>query len=112
MPLRLVVVGGGQIGTAIASGLLEASWCSPEHLAIVEIGTDRRDVLREQFPRVAVVDTLELDQIDQATGAVLAVKPDAAEGAARMLGAVAVRRVLSVVAGLSTQRIEAVLPGQ
>ena len=59
-----------------------------------------------------MVDTIGLDDVDDATGAVLAVKPEAAEGAARLLGASGVRRVLSVVAGLSTGRVEAVLPGQ
>jgi pyrroline-5-carboxylate reductase len=38
---------------------------------------------------------------------VLAVKPDQAEGISRLAGAVGVTRVLSVVAGLSTARIEA-----
>ncbi len=112
MPLRLVVVGGGQIGGAIAAGLLEASWCDPDELGIVEIDHIRRVALAEQYPGVTVADVVGIDQVDDATGAVLAVKPEAAEGAARMLGAVGVRRVLSIVAGLSTQRVEAVLPGQ
>jgi len=112
MPLRLVIVGGGQIGGAIAAGLLEASWCDPDQLGIVEVDPARRVVLAELHPDVIVEDALGLDRVDEATGGVLAVKPEAAEGAARLLGAAGVRRVLSIVAGLSTQRIEAVLPGQ
>jgi len=112
MPLRLVVVGGGQIGSAIAAGLLDASWCAPGELGIVEIDASRRSALEARHPDSTVVSALALDQVDAATGAVLAVKPEAAEGAARLLGAAGVRRVLSIVAGLSTQRIEAVLPGQ
>ncbi|HEY8081195.1 MAG TPA: pyrroline-5-carboxylate reductase [Acidimicrobiales bacterium] len=112
MPVRLAVVGGGQIGAAIAAGLLEASWCEPDQLAIVEIDAGRRAHLQALHPRVCVTDVLGLDLVDHATGGVLAVKPDAAEGAARLLGAAGVRRVLSIVAGLSTQRVEAVLPGQ
>lgn len=112
MPLRLVVVGGGQIGSAIAAGLLDASWCPPGQLGIVEIDASRRSALAERYVGSLVADSLALEQVDDATGAVLAVKPEAAEGAARLLGAAGVRRVLSIVAGLSTQRIEAVLPGQ
>lgn len=112
MAYRLVIVGGGQIGSAIASGLTDAGWCEPEEICIVEIDRDRRDELVELHPGCAVVDTIGLDDVDDATGAVLAVKPEAAEGAARLLGASGVRRVLSVVAGLSTGRVEAVLPGQ
>ena len=44
------------------------------------------------------------------TGAVLCVKPDYAEVAARTVAACGVTRLLSVVAGLSTARIEAVFP--
>jgi pyrroline-5-carboxylate reductase len=112
MSLRLVVVGGGQIGGAIAAGLLDASWCSADELGVVEVDPARRAALAELHPGVMIGDAVGLDQVDADTGAVLAVKPEAAEGAARLLGAVGVRRVLSVVAGMSTQRIEAVLPGQ
>ena len=42
----------------------------------------------------------------------LAVKPDVAEGACRVLGAVGVTRVLSIVAGVPCQRLEAALGGQ
>jgi pyrroline-5-carboxylate reductase len=112
MPLRLVIVGGGQIGGAIASGLLEASWCTAAELGVVEVDPIRRARLAELHPGATVGDSIGLDQVDAETGAVLSVKPEAAEGAARLLGAAGVRRVLSVVAGMSTQRIEAVLPGQ
>ncbi|HEV3328465.1 MAG TPA: pyrroline-5-carboxylate reductase [Acidimicrobiales bacterium] len=112
MAFRLVIVGGGQIGSAIASGLTDASWCEPAALCIVEIDRARREVLEGLHPGCAVTDSLGLEQVDDATGGVLAVKPEAAEGAARLLGAAGVRRVLSIVAGLSTTRIEAVLPGQ
>jgi pyrroline-5-carboxylate reductase len=112
MPLRLVIVGGGQIGGAIAAGLLEASWCAAAELGIVEVDPVRRVALDELHPGVTIGDAVGIDQVDAATGAVLAVKPEAAEGAARLLGAAGVRRVLSIVAGMSTQRIEAVLPGQ
>jgi pyrroline-5-carboxylate reductase len=110
MALRLAIMGGGRIGSAITAGLLEASWCEPPELAVVEIDSARRAELSHEHPGLVVVDTLELAHVDRYTGAVLAVKPDVAEGAARLMGAVGVRRILSVVAGLSTQRIEAVLP--
>ncbi len=111
MPLRLVVVGGGQIGSAIAAGLLDAGWCDRAELGIVEVDAARREWLGEEHG-CTVLGVLDLEHLDEATGAVLAVKPEAAEGAARMLGAAGVRRVLSIVAGLSAQRVEAVLPGQ
>ena len=42
----------------------------------------------------------------------LAVKPDVAEGACRVLGAVGVTRVLSIVAGIPCLRLETALGGQ
>jgi pyrroline-5-carboxylate reductase len=48
----------------------------------------------------------------EAEGALLAVKPDVGEAVLRTLSAVGINRVLSVVAGLSTARLEAVMrPG-
>jgi pyrroline-5-carboxylate reductase len=45
-------------------------------------------------------------------GAVLAVKPDQAEAACRLLGAVGVRRVMSIVTGVPCQRLESALGGE
>jgi pyrroline-5-carboxylate reductase len=42
---------------------------------------------------------------------VLCVKPDVAKATARLAGACGTMRLLSVVAGLSTARLEAVMPG-
>jgi pyrroline-5-carboxylate reductase len=37
MAYRLIVIGGGRIGSALAAGLLDAAWCTPEQMAIVEV---------------------------------------------------------------------------
>ena len=55
--------------------------------------------LESRFPGVSVFASLEMVDVDAQTGAILAVKPDYAEGQARLAGAVGVTRVLSVVAG-------------
>jgi len=110
MAFTLVLVGGGRMGGALATGLLNASWCAPSQLAIVEPSVERRAELATELPGVALLARLEIEHVDEHTGAVLAVKPDYAENAARDLGALAVRRVLSVVAGLPAARLEAVFP--
>ena len=43
---------------------------------------------------------------ERIVGAVLAVKPDVAEGACRALAATGVTRVLSIVAGVPSARLE------
>lgn len=99
------------MGSALAEGLLAAGWCAPERLAVVETAAEQRAVLEARLPGAAVLASLELEHVDASTGAVLCVKPDYAEGVARLLATVGVNRVLSVVAGLSTARIEAAFPG-
>ena len=108
MAYQLIIIGGGRMGSALAEGLLRAKWCAPQDLAIVESSLEQRTALLERLPSVEILTTLELEHVDASTGAVLCVKPDHAEGAARLAGACGVTRLLSVVAGLSTARIEAV----
>ena len=99
------------MGSALAAGLLDAPWCAPEELTLVQRTLEQRDALAERFPGVHVVAVVEEAHVDGATGAVLSVKPDHAESAARALGAAGVTRVLSVVAGLSAARLEAAFLG-
>ena len=110
MAAKLVLVGGGTMGSALLEGLLEAGTLQAGEVIVVEPAADRREAATDRFPGVTAVSALELDQVDEGTSAILAVKPDQAEGALRATGAAGVRRVLSVVAGLSTQRLENVLP--
>jgi pyrroline-5-carboxylate reductase len=111
MVFELIIVGGGHMGSALAEGLLGASWCLPEQLAVVESSVEQRASLQERLPGVTILAGLELEHVGNDTGAVLCVKPNHAESAARVCGIAGVRRLLSVVAGLSTARIEAVFPG-
>jgi pyrroline-5-carboxylate reductase len=111
MPITLLVVGGGKMGGALLGGLLSSGWAKVEELAVVEPLAERRDELALQFPGLRVLNAPEVDA-GGVGGAVLAVKPDAAEGACRVLGAVGVTRVLSIVAGMPCQRLESALGGQ
>jgi pyrroline-5-carboxylate reductase len=110
MGYQVIIVGGGRMGSALAEGLVRAGWCDPARMLIVETAREARDELAQRMPSVAAVASLELDHVDATTGAVLCVKPDQADGAARLLASVGVTRVLSVVAGLSCARLEAAFP--
>jgi pyrroline-5-carboxylate reductase len=107
---KLIIIGGGRMGSALATGLLEAKWCEPSELALLARSVENRAELEVRFPGSGIFASLEQVDIDEQTDAVLAVKPDYAEGVARLAGAVGITRLLSVVAGLSTARIEAVFP--
>jgi pyrroline-5-carboxylate reductase len=101
--LKLLVVGGGKMGSALLSGLLSSGWAAPSEVGVVEPVGARREELAAEHPGLVV-----LESVAAADGAVLAVKPDQAEAACRSLAGV--RRVLSVVAGLPSARLEAALP--
>jgi pyrroline-5-carboxylate reductase len=107
---KLIIVGGGRMGSALAAGLLSANWCAADELAILARSVETRKELEERFSGVGVFASLEQAEIDPDTGAVLSVKPDYAEAVARTIGMTGITRLLSVVAGLSTQRLETAFP--
>jgi pyrroline-5-carboxylate reductase len=106
MAVRLIVVGGGKMGSALVSGLISANWAEARELAVVEPDDGRREVLGAQHDGLVLFDSPPRDQLADDGGAVLAVKPEAAASACRSLQAAGINRVLSIVAGLATQRIE------
>src|SRR5262249_14404053 len=116
MGASLLVVGGGRMGEAMLTGLLRSGWAAARDVAVIEPLDGRRDELTHAFPGVRILSALDpgllADSGERLSGAVLAVKPDVAEGACRSLGAAGVTRVLSIVAGLPSQRLEAALGGQ
>lgn len=103
MTYRLAVLGGGNMGTALVRGLLEAGWASPDEIVVVEILAARRDVLSEALLGVDVVDALDGVQID---AAVLAVKPADVPAAAHAAATAGASRVLSVAAGVPTTAVQ------
>jgi pyrroline-5-carboxylate reductase len=95
------------MGSALLSGLITAGWAPLEDLAVSEPDPAQRRRLAAAHPGLPVADGPV-----PADAALLAVKPDVAESVLRTLAAVGIRRVLSIVAGLSTARLEAALqPG-
>ena len=113
---NLLIVGGGKMGGALLGGLLRSRWADLADVAVVEPSAERRAELTEAFPGLRVLAAPEAgiltDDGERIAGAVLAVKPDTAEGACRALGATGVRRVLSIVAGVPSARLEAALGGE
>ena len=96
MPSDVTIVGGGNMGAALLTGLVESG--RYESLSVVEVMDDRRDHLGTTFPDVRVV--ASVDELGSCDGAVIAVKPADAPGAAAAVGRVGARRVLSIAAGV------------
>jgi pyrroline-5-carboxylate reductase len=100
MSFELVIVGGGSMGAALLSGLLDAGVVEPGHLAVVEPLESRRDELVERFDGVTITGS-----IPPCGSAVLAVKPPDIPAVAAAAAAAGARRVLSVAAGVTTASI-------
>ncbi|HEY4929232.1 MAG TPA: pyrroline-5-carboxylate reductase [Acidimicrobiales bacterium] len=105
MAPKLLLVGGGKMGSALLSGLVTAGWAPIGDLVVSETDPSQRARLEADHPGLTVVDGPV-----EAADVLLAVKPDVAEAALRALGASGPRRVLSIVAGISSERLEVTLP--
>ena len=93
------------MGTAVLTGLLAADWAPIADLAVSETDPTQRARLEESFPGLTVVGMpIEAEDV------LLAVKPDVAEPVLLTLAANGARRVLSIVAGIASARLEAVMP--
>jgi len=110
MPVRLLISGGGRMGGALIGGLLGHGWGEASDIAVVEPVAERRAALGIEYEGLVTLGAPEPGVLVDDGGAVLAVKPDVAEPACRALGEAGIRRVLSIVAGMPTQRLEAALP--
>ena len=110
MEAALIVVGGGRMGTALVEGILSSGYLAASSIVVVEPDVERRAMLRLAHDDLVLVDTPEIEHIGEKTGGVLAVKPEVAESAARLLGGLGIQRILSVVAGMPAARLEAALP--
>lgn len=89
------------MGEALVGGLIATGWAAPSELAVVEPMEARRKQLAAAFPGLVVTGG-EPPGVD----AVVAVKPGDVEAACRSLETAGAPRVLSIAAGVPTDRLE------
>ncbi len=107
MSVELAIIGGGNMGAALLSGMLAADVIAADQVVVVEAVPARREQLAEMFPEVAISDSIP------ACGAsVLATKPPDIAAVASDAVAAGATRLLSIAAGVTTDTIvEAAGPG-
>jgi pyrroline-5-carboxylate reductase len=108
-PGRVAIIGGGRMGEAILAGLLAAHVIAAEAVTVAEPDSARRDALANQYGVACAGTALEA----AVTGDVvlLAVKPQVIDAVVESIASgVAGRLVVSIAAGISTARLEALLP--
>jgi pyrroline-5-carboxylate reductase len=94
------------MGRALLGGLLRSGWIEPGEIAVVETLEATRHDLSHRFPGVDVSAAPVA-----ADAAVLAVKPADAEPGARALADLGLRRLVSIVAGVTTGHLESWVGG-
>lgn len=105
---RVVMIGGGKMGEAMAAGWLATGTLTAGNLAVVEPSESRRAQLSLGETRVVA----DAGEVLPANVVVLAVKPQVLEAVIGGLGEnLAGVLVVSVAAGISTARIESLLSG-
>lgn len=104
----LAVIGGGRMGEAIVGGLIEARTYAPDSITVAEPSARRRDVLAAEFGVRTAVDYREAERADTV---VLAVKPQVIDAVVTGLSAeLGGSLLVSIAAGVSCARLEALLP--
>jgi len=100
MEYELAVFGGGNMGAALAGGLLDGGVVAASDLIVVEPSEARRAELDHLLPGVATAAS-----VDGCAAAVLAVKPPVTPEVAAVAARAGATRVLSVAAGVTTTAI-------
>ncbi len=106
----LTVFGGGKMGEALVGGLVEAKWCSPAAIAVVEPSPTRREELvklHEGLQVLAGVENLDPELMEDV---LIAVKPNHCREVALTVAPLNPTRVLSIAAGVTTASLETWLP--
>ena len=96
---RLVIIGGGNMGTAIVGGLVNGGWAA-NTITVVELDAVKRTALESEFGVTTSADIVAGD------GALIAVKPGDAANVCAQVSALGTPRVLSIAAAISVQTLQ------
>jgi pyrroline-5-carboxylate reductase len=93
---ELAIIGGGNMGLALAAGLVDSGVVRAAELAVVEVAPARRSVLVDALPGVAIS-----SEVPPCASAIVAVKPADVTSAVRAATTAGAARILSIAAGVT-----------
>ena len=96
---RLVIIGGGNMGTAIVGGLVNGGWAAAT-ITVVELDAGKRTQLETDFG------VRTSDEVIAGEGALIAVKPGDAVAVCAQVAGLGTPRVLSIAAGISASTLQ------
>jgi len=104
MTFRLQIIGGGNMGEALARGLLTKEWASEDEMHLVEPVVERRKYLAETLRGISISEA-PLSNLDS----LIAVKPNKVKEVLEVLADLRPPRVLSIAAGIKISSMEKIL---
>lgn len=96
---RLVIIGGGNMGTALVGGLVNSGW-NASSIVVVELDATKRAALEHDFG----VRTSNV--VVAGDGALIAVKPGDVAAVCAQVSALGIPRALSIAAGVSVDALQ------
>lgn len=96
---KLVIIGGGNMGTALVGGLVNGGW-NPQEITVVELDAAKRALLESEFG------VRTSDVIVNGEGALIAVKPGDVANVCAQAAGLGIHRVLSIAAGISVRTLQ------
>lgn len=96
---RLVIIGGGNMGTALVGGLVNSGWEATD-IVVVELDAAKRTALETEFG------VRTSDVIVKGDGALVAVKPSDAANVCAQASGHGITRLLSIAAGISVGTLQ------
>jgi pyrroline-5-carboxylate reductase len=100
-PVEVVLIGGGNMGSALLGGMIGSGAFAAAELGVVELVESRRDELAATFPGVRV----SAEPVP-CRSAILAVKPPDAAAAAAAARDAGATRLLSIAAGVRIETLQ------
>ncbi|NJO39430.1 MAG: pyrroline-5-carboxylate reductase [Cyanobacteria bacterium CRU_2_1] len=111
MSAKLGIIGGGVMGEALLSRLIAQGIYLPEAVIVSEPQPQRRDILARQYGIEVTADNPTVTSI--ATVLLLAIKPQVFDAVITALPrSDSAQVVISILAGVTLQKLEAAFPGQ
>ena len=110
---RIAIIGGGNMGIALAKGVLQTNWAKPEHIIVAEPLKSRLEHIKTAVPGVKTSHS-NLEAAEYADIVILSVKPQIMLKVVEEIkpGLKDSKLVLSVAAGVTTTSIEKKLGGK
>ena len=96
---QLVIIGGGNMGTAIVGGLVNSGW-KADSIVVVELDASKRAALEQEFG------VRTSNSVVTGDGALIAVKPGDVTDVCAQVSALGIPRALSIAAGISVDALQ------